>query len=341
MANGTDSEEFVLLSRVRAGHKREFAFALKAQSEICGSLGRTRSKKNRNEVLATYSRKRFKRSDAKEANNDAVSVQKKANNDVVPVQKKANNYAVSVQKKARDSEDAMSEEEAKSDVVDLVSDDEPKSLAGESELVCKRVSKDDASLPVLDEELRSGVVEMAGNVLKEEEESKEDSAAVALTHESERNEDQEKRSKPGMVKTNENLVKDERNEGNSVNDDGKAGDRVVERPPRRFTRSVLKLRVEEKCAVEESNKKVSVLKPRVEEKCAVEESNKKVGADIDIDTGVRSPLVVTMPVETVKMLNYKKFPHKLKDLLETGILEGMPVKYVRGAKVLLLILLVS
>jgi len=43
----------------------------------------------------------------------------------------------------------------------------------------------------------------------------------------------------------------------------------------------------------------------------------------------------------VKMLNYKKFPHKLKDLLETGILEGMPVKYVRGAKVLLLILLVS
>ena len=41
MANSTDSEEFVLLSRVRMGHKREFAFAMKEQSEICGSLGRT------------------------------------------------------------------------------------------------------------------------------------------------------------------------------------------------------------------------------------------------------------------------------------------------------------
>ena len=41
MANGTDSEEFVLLSQVRMGHKCEFAFAMKAQSEICVSLGRT------------------------------------------------------------------------------------------------------------------------------------------------------------------------------------------------------------------------------------------------------------------------------------------------------------
>ncbi|XP_059430609.1 uncharacterized protein LOC132164188 [Corylus avellana] len=304
MANGTDSEEFVLLSRVRTGHKREFAFALKAQSEICGPLGRTRSKKTRNEVFATYSRKRFKRSDAKEANNDAVTEKKKA----------------------KDSEDAMSEEEAKSDVVDLVSDDEPKSVVGESESVCERMSKEDASLPVSDEELRSGVVVTAVNSLKEEEESKEDSAAVVLTNESERNEAEEKKSKPGIDKTNENLAKDERNEGNSISDDGKAGDRVVERPQRRFTRSALKTRVEE----EESNKKVSVLKPRVEEKCAVEESNTKV--DAGIDSAVRSPSVVTMPFETVKMSNYKKFPHKLKDLLDTGILEGMPVKYVRGVK---------
>ena len=41
MANVTDSEEFMLLSRVRMGHKREFAFVVKAQSEICRSLGRT------------------------------------------------------------------------------------------------------------------------------------------------------------------------------------------------------------------------------------------------------------------------------------------------------------
>ena len=41
MANGTDSEEFVLLSWVWMGHKRKFAFAVKAQSEIYRSLGWT------------------------------------------------------------------------------------------------------------------------------------------------------------------------------------------------------------------------------------------------------------------------------------------------------------
>ena len=41
MANSTDSEEFVLLSWVWMGHKREFTFAVKAQLEIYGSLGRT------------------------------------------------------------------------------------------------------------------------------------------------------------------------------------------------------------------------------------------------------------------------------------------------------------
>ena len=30
MVTGTDSEEFVLLSQVRMGHKREFSFAMKA-----------------------------------------------------------------------------------------------------------------------------------------------------------------------------------------------------------------------------------------------------------------------------------------------------------------------
>ena len=41
MVTSTNSEEFVLLSRVWMGHKCEFAFAVKVQSEICGSLGRT------------------------------------------------------------------------------------------------------------------------------------------------------------------------------------------------------------------------------------------------------------------------------------------------------------
>lgn len=46
MANGTDSEEFRLVSGARSGLKREFAFALKNHSDFTGSTGRTRGKKS-------------------------------------------------------------------------------------------------------------------------------------------------------------------------------------------------------------------------------------------------------------------------------------------------------
>ena len=72
MANVTDSEEFMLLSRVQMGHKREFAFAMKAQSEIYRSLGRTRSRKTRNEAVATNRSKKLKKSDPKDAENEEL-----------------------------------------------------------------------------------------------------------------------------------------------------------------------------------------------------------------------------------------------------------------------------
>ncbi|KAG6682488.1 hypothetical protein I3842_13G144300 [Carya illinoinensis] len=297
MANGTDSEEFVLLSRVRAGHKREFAFALKAQSEICGSLGRTRSRKTRNEVLQTYTRKKLKRSEPKEAKNDAASDMKKA----------------------KDSEDlggSMSEEEAKSDVVDLVSDDEPKSLVGESESVAERGSKDDTSMPVPEEELRSGVVEMAACSGKEEEELKDDTCAAELMREKERNDNQEKTSETGIDKAKEDSGKDKWNEAVLINEDQKAGAIALEKPLRRFTRSALKPRAEEKYAV----------------KKGVEDSGKKVCTNSHERVGI-TPITTPPPsIEMMKLFKQKKFPYKLKDLLETGILEGMPVTYIRGAK---------
>ena len=148
MANGTDLEEFVLLSRVQTGHKREFAFAMKAQSEICGSLGRTRSRKTRNEALATNRSKKLKKSDPKDAENDEVKDQKA--------------------KDLGDLGDSMSEEEAKSDVVDLTSDDELKGHVGESESAGEGVSKKDRSMPVFDKELKGGVIEILQDPVKEE-----------------------------------------------------------------------------------------------------------------------------------------------------------------------------
>ncbi|KVH90743.1 Acyl-CoA N-acyltransferase [Cynara cardunculus var. scolymus] len=45
MANGTDGEEYVVLSSIRPGLKREFVFAMKSQSENYGFCGRTRARR--------------------------------------------------------------------------------------------------------------------------------------------------------------------------------------------------------------------------------------------------------------------------------------------------------
>ena len=96
---------------------------MKAQSEICKSLGRTQSKKTQNEAVVTNRSKKLKKTDPKDAENGKVMDQKAK--DLV------------------DLGDSMSEEEAKSDVVDLTSDDEPKGHVGESESVGERGSKKD------------------------------------------------------------------------------------------------------------------------------------------------------------------------------------------------------
>ena len=143
MVTSTDLEEFVLLSQVRMGHKDEFAFAMKAQSKICGSLGRTWSRKTRNEAVATNRSKKLKKTDLKDAENGKVMNQKVK--DLV------------------DLGDSMSEEEVKSDVVDLTSVDEPKGHIGEKESVGEGGSKKDTSMSVFNKKLKGGVVEMVQN----------------------------------------------------------------------------------------------------------------------------------------------------------------------------------
>ncbi|OIW09113.1 hypothetical protein TanjilG_11251 [Lupinus angustifolius] len=104
MAKGTDSDEFLLLFRARVGLKREFQFAMKAQSEICGgaSLGRTRSNKT---------------------STDRVPVQHS------PCPKRFRKTGSF--KDLEEHDDVVSEEDAKSDVLDVTSDDEPKNHVGE------------------------------------------------------------------------------------------------------------------------------------------------------------------------------------------------------------------
>ncbi|ESQ51267.1 hypothetical protein EUTSA_v10016165mg [Eutrema salsugineum] len=63
MAKGTVTGEFVVLSQVRTGCKRELQFMLKSQSEICGgeSLGRTRGSRNLSSVSRTDAKKKQSR----------------------------------------------------------------------------------------------------------------------------------------------------------------------------------------------------------------------------------------------------------------------------------------
>ncbi|KAB2065486.1 hypothetical protein ES319_A09G092000v1 [Gossypium barbadense] len=113
MATHTDGK---VLSRVRTGLKREFEFALKVQAEMCGSLGRTRSRKSQN--------------------GPALSPGKRSN-------KKLKREP----KVEEEPIDLMSEEEAKSDVVDV---EEPKTeVDGCEEEESKRV----------EEEIKSVVIE--------------------------------------------------------------------------------------------------------------------------------------------------------------------------------------
>ncbi|XP_015873637.2 uncharacterized protein LOC107410688 [Ziziphus jujuba] len=260
MANGTDSEEFVVLSRVRTGLKREFAFALKVQSEMCGSLGRTRARKANNGSLGSPTGKRLRISEKdSQPSNGWVG---------------DGGYSIS------------EEEEAKSDVVDAVSDDERGSHR---------------SVPVVGgerdcggEDLKSGVVETPSD-----DEPKGDQIVDSVIRE-ELNEE-------GVV---ESLNKEKPNEEEAENSDSKTPSEeeqatpmtVVEKPLRRFTRSALKI------------------KPETE----VEERDSNVGSSL-----------VTPPAKAEMRTHgsNKKFPAKLKDLLGTGILEGQPVRYIRGTKV--------
>ena len=136
--------------------------------------------------MATNRSKKLKKADSKDAENDKVMDQKAK--DLV------------------DLGDSMSEEEAKSDVVDLTSDDEPKGHVGESESVGEGGSKKDTSMSVFDKELKGGVVEMVQNLMKEEE----------LVCESKPNVTEEMKAEPRVEKMNEDLVKDEKIEGVSI-----------------------------------------------------------------------------------------------------------------------------
>ena len=321
MANGADSEQFVVLSGVRTGLKREFAFAMKAQSEICGSLGRTRASRNRNagQVVDRLVQKRSRKSGSAEGGNS---------------EPKGENLKGGVVKTEGDSGggddddvgDVMSEEEAKSDVVDV---EEPKNQVGESK--SKALDDDDepkGDVVVVEDEAKvvvgeTGKVDCEGEV-KEGEVccSKEDGVVGGVT--------------PVLVAGGDG--------GGGGGCSVKGVVVSVDKPMRRFTRSALKRKLDDdddggaKVGNYEGNGGAEAVEVGDDGKKEVNASGKDVEVFDDVKEEIEHGSLVTSPVQ-MKMskatnTTRKRCPTNLKDLLATGILEGLPVNYVRGMKVL-------
>ncbi|KAE8663836.1 Cyclin-dependent kinases regulatory subunit 1 [Hibiscus syriacus] len=306
MANGTESGDFLVLSQVRAGLKREFEFALKVQAEICGSLGRTRSGKSQSggQVWSTGTRSN-----------------KKLKNEV-----KDGKGMTDLEKSVRvleESVDLMSEEEAKSDV-----EDPKREVVGCEEEKTKRVGLEK------DEEVKDGVIETMSKdeVVKEGKDKSEPEMAVMDLLEEKHEEEKMDGEKESELENAIKKVEEEKSKEVLVIESepckGNLGVPVLiskieevvkgEKPVRRFTRSLLK-------ASEETVKETAATDAVV-----VNVSDARSG-DGDIKVGaVESPMTQETIVST-KLV--RDFPTEIEDLLDSGLLKGLNVRYARSSKV--------
>ncbi|XP_058199978.1 uncharacterized protein LOC131314980 isoform X4 [Rhododendron vialii] len=284
MANGADTEEYVVVSRVRPGLKREFAFAWKSQADCAGSTGRTRARRTPNGALGNEaskdspSSKRFKSS---ESNKDSESVEKHK------LIGSTENVGSDVEGGDVERLISVSEDEPKSDVVDSTSDDEQRSVFVESAV--KEVVSMGIEL-VRDE--GNAANEDAGKDVSEQPCEGAEISAQKLNTE----------ACDGVV---------DRAEISAQKLHKEPADGVIERafdetPVKRVTRSVVKV---------------------------VNETLKRSDTE-EVKTGDRSESVLLGKLEKKmpKRIKVKKYPTMLKELLETGLLEGLPVTYLRGMK---------
>ncbi|KAG8488570.1 hypothetical protein CXB51_016512 [Gossypium anomalum] len=316
MANGTEAGDFVVLSRVRTGLKREFEFALKVQAEICGSLGRTRSGKAQNGGEAWSPGNRSNKKLKKEVKDE----------------KEKSDLEQSV-RVVEESVDLMSEEEAKSDV-----EDPKREVFGCEEEESKKVDLGK------DEEFKDGIIEpmCEDEIVKEVKgKSKPEKAVMGSLEEKQEEEKmdadiREKESQLERATENVEEVKGKGKEGLVIESEPCKGDigvpvlvscegdteieQVVkeEKPVRRFTRSLLKATVE---TMKETAATDAIVVNVSEAKCD--------GGDITVGS-MDSPMTQEASVSTKLVRN---FPTELQDLLGSGILKGANVRYARSSKV--------
>lgn len=321
MANGTDTEEFVVLSKVRPGLKREFAFALKAQSEIGGSFGRTRARKVQNGAPgddgapSVSGSKRLRKSP--EAGEGEVAARKPgsevggaAGAEEEEAAANVDARGVEADKPGRDVEGAVEStgaDEAKSDAAADV-EDVRKSGVGDS------LGDDGLKSDVLTENvgLKPEIVSLNGAAKGTEASEKgpaEIEATLMETEEDKVDEDAD------LGKIHDlSITEDQRKVEIAPSSGNKEGQVQAEKPYRRFTRSALKPKED---VVEKTGAKYV--------------RRASDGGDRKLENGA-SALVNTptkLEMKMSKKIALKKPFSTLRDFLETGLLEGVAVKYFR------------
>lgn len=337
-ANGTDLAE-TLVSSIRPGMKREFAMMIKSQRGFEIEIGqrRTRSQNSASDNKNAASRndevywgnqykRRSKGSSENKAKKEVAAEGVKGEEEKLEevaglVGLEGNGSGNNGEKEALLSE----EEEPKSDVVDCNSDDELKGNVVEEGMAEGEEKEDE----VLELERLGSQMEIMSDTVKNANRIEIDSGKAVVADYTKDAVFEEPMD--GVVEgMNEDLqvVKevivpmDSDYEVGNVVETPELGDKVgltmsaldvgrnAQKPLRRFTRSLLKPTVE----------------ASVTEDVKGEEAMRNDG----ISPG---PTSSKMEMKMSKKFELTKTPTKLKELLETGLLEGVTVQYIRGARV--------
>ncbi|XP_061978747.1 uncharacterized protein LOC133699500 isoform X2 [Populus nigra] len=341
MANSTDAKD-AAMANVRPGHKREFEFAFRARSEIRGYLGRTRSSRvfssPGNNGSNSYNGKKLKGYGIKKVCQlekaekvDVVDLEEAKVESVTPLLSKNGDAGIVEVKEIEEAKEKVVECEERNKGSLLILD---KDLKEEGDL-CEERNNESVTV-LMDGEIeenevlgsKSGVEVkegykdhpceegISGLVLMDEDSNAIVNRAFERKNDCElKKDDAREEGKSGLSSV---LVKNV--EGGDVNIslhpvvvDGDIKCKVeAEKPFRRFTRSALK--------------------PKIETLDISSSDGVKVD-DRGSSSAAAAAAAATTPTKMFSIDGSKKFPTKLKDLLDSGILEGQKVKYLRGAKV--------
>ncbi|KAI9396997.1 hypothetical protein POPTR_004G217600v4 [Populus trichocarpa] len=341
MANSTDAKD-AAMAKVRPGHKREFEFAFRARSEIRGYLGRTRSSRvfssPGNNGSNSYNGKKLKGYGIKKVCQlekaekvDVVDLEEAKVESVTPLLSKNGDAGIVEVKEIEEAKEKVVECEERNKGSLLILD---KDLKEEGDLCEER--NNGLVTVLMDVEMeenevlgsKSGVEVkegykdhpceegISGLVLMDEDSNAIVNRAFERKNDCELKKDDAREE--GTSGLSSVLVKN--GEGGDVNNslhpvvvDGDIKCKVeAEKPFRRFTRSALK--------------------PKIETVDISSSDGVKVD-DRGSSSAAAATTTTTTPTKMFSIDGSKKFPTKLKDLLDSGILEGQKVKYLRGAKV--------